>query len=256
MCRTVLSCGLVCIVLGCADSAGGPEARQDARVADLIKKLGSNDVQAKLAALVTLADLGAAAQDAVPALVQALQTKNEDVRLNAAIALGKIGKASVPAVVKLLDSGEADIRYYAVWTLGWVGPDAKNTAPRVIRALADKDESVRRKAAYALGRIAPDAKTAVGPLIQAFADSNGDVRALGKLGPAAVPVLVDALADKQVDVRRQAAQVLVPLRISDKMVVLALAHAAKDDDGAVRQQCLRGLQMLGAGAKPAAAMLV
>src|SRR5438132_2917680 len=40
------------------------------------------------------------------------------------------------------------------------------------------------------------------------------------------------------------------------MVVLALAHAAKDDDGAVRQQCLRGLQMLGAGAKPAAAMLV
>src|SRR5436190_24167362 len=113
MSRASLCGSLLSIVLGFASSLSAANAIQDAQVADLIKRLDSGDVPAKLAALTALADLGPTAHDAVSALVQALQTKNEDVRLNAAIALGKIGKASVPAVVKLLDSTEADIRYYA-----------------------------------------------------------------------------------------------------------------------------------------------
>jgi len=46
------------------------------------------------------------------------------------------------------------------------------------------------------------------------------------------------------------------LRISDKMVVLALAHAVGDSDQRVRQQSLQALQMLGAGAKAAAPKLI
>src|SRR5262249_48597808 len=57
-------------------------------------------------------------------------------------------------------------------------------------------------------------------------------------------------------VRRHSAQVLANLRVNDKMVVLALAHAAKDDDAQVRQNSLRALQILGTGAKLAAPTLV
>jgi HEAT repeat protein len=79
---------------------------------------------------------------------------------------------------------------------------------------------------------------------------------LGKIGADAVPVLVDALADKHVDVRQSAAGALTPLRISDKMVVLALAHAVHDPDPGVRKQCLFALQILGIGAKLAAPKLI
>jgi HEAT repeat protein len=82
------------------------------------------------------------------------------------------------------------------------------------------------------------------------------VQTLGKIGADAVPVLVDALADKNVDVRQNAAMALAPLRISDKMVVLALAHAVHDSDQKVRQQSLQALQLLGTGAKLAAPKLI
>src|SRR5260370_28447681 len=49
-----------------------------------------------------------------------------------------------------------------------------------------------------------------------------------------------------------AAQVLGPMRISDKMVVRGLAFALKDQDEQVRNNAYNGLQMLDVGAKPAA----
>ena len=55
--------------------------------------------------------------------------------------------------------------------------------------------------------------------------------------------------------RRQAAQVLGPLRVGDKMVVLGLAGALKDADLQVRQNALNALQMLGPAGKLAATAL-
>ena len=48
MSRAILGGYLLCVVLGFASGSGEPTAVQDAQVADLIKKLDSDDVQAKL----------------------------------------------------------------------------------------------------------------------------------------------------------------------------------------------------------------
>src|SRR5262245_44753966 len=88
---------------------GGPLRAQDTqtKIADLIQQLQGGNNAAKLAAAVALADYGAAAAPAVPALVSALQTKDENLRLNAAIALGKVGTQAVEPVAKVLQSDNA-----------------------------------------------------------------------------------------------------------------------------------------------------
>ena len=319
-------------------------------VPPLIKDLGNKkDPGARLQAIVGLADFGPHAAAAVPGLIDALQDKDEDLRLNAAIALGKIGKPAVEPLSKLLGSQDDDTRFYAVWALGWIGPEAGSTSPAIVRLLADKNDGVRRKAAYTLGRINADPAASIAALVKAFEDPQEDVRVaaaegvakfgaqalppliaalksdkdtirfkaahalaemgseakdavpalkelflakggnphaytqalakigkasipamaealkddrpevrsqavavLGQIGAEAVPVLVDALGAKHVEVRRQAAAVLAPLRVGDKMVVLAFAFGLKDEDEQVQMQCLAGLQVLGATAKLAA----
>lgn len=317
----------------------------DGQVQTLIRQLQNSDANKAVAAAAALADLGPKAADAAPALVKTLRVKNEDVRLNAALALGKIGVAAVKPLLPALEDKEADIRFYAVWAVGWVGPDAKEAGPKVVALLADKDDNVRRKAAYALGRINPEPTAAVDALIKALADKNLEVqkaagealskfgrdaapalilalsdkearirleviRSLGKLGPDAkaaipelksilseqstlsqeaaqtlgkigkdalpalsevlrqendkvhsavfqafrqigadaVPAAIDALGHPAAAVRRQAAQLLGELNISDKSVVVALAHTLQDDHYTVRIQCLSSLQRLGPAA--------
>ena len=61
-------------------------------------------------AVVALGKIGPEAKDAVPALTELLNDKNENVRSAAAIALGGIGpaaKSAVPALTKLLKDGES-----------------------------------------------------------------------------------------------------------------------------------------------------
>src|SRR5438094_9041509 len=90
-------------------------AQDKSQLAGLIDKLKNGNDAAKIAAAVALAEFGSDAEPAVPALVSALQAKSEDVRLNAAIALGKVGAAAVEPVAKLLTDGNNSERYYAIW---------------------------------------------------------------------------------------------------------------------------------------------
>ncbi len=71
----------------------------------------------------------------------------------------------------------------------------------------------------------------------------------------AVPVLIDGLGSKNVEVRRLAAQTLQPMRIGDKSVVVALAFALSDEDDQVRQSSISALAQLGVPAKMAAAKI-
>src|SRR5262249_44913136 len=125
---------------------------------------------------------------------------NEDLRLNAAIALGAVGKPAVGALEEQLADKNEDVRYYAVWALGLAGPEAKGAAGPVIRLLAAKNDSVRRKAAYGRGPIPPDAAGGAPVLIKGLADDNEDVRqaaaeAVAHLGKEVVPALVKVIKD-------------------------------------------------------------
>jgi len=103
----------------------------------------------------------------VPALVEALKYKNEDVRQLAAEALGKIGpeaKEAIPALIEALKDKNEQVRQYAAGALYSIGPEAKEAIPALIEAL--KDKVVRQYAADALGSIGPEAKEATGPLLE------------------------------------------------------------------------------------------
>lgn len=265
--------------------AGNLEAQTTTRsVQDLIADLDKGDKE-KLKALQELETLGAKAADAAMAVVGTLATKNEDVRLQAAMTAGKIGAAAVKPLSKALESRDADERFYAVWALAFVGPPAKSATKLVLAALKDESPGVRRKAAYALGRIDPSPGDVIGTLIGTLTDDNADVRqaggaALARIGKPAVAELILAIDTKNVAARHLAVQTLgqiggdaraaIPelkqllrednatanvaaqaLSAIGAAALPALQAAAGDEEEKVRWVALRGLQLMAATAVPA-----
>ena len=153
----------------------------------LIQALRDRSENVRFAAAEALGKLGD--PQAVPALIQALGDSDWYVRRAAAEALVKIGTPAVPALIRALGDSDSDVRAVAAWALVKIGTPA---VPALIKALGDWwSENVRRAAAEALGDLGDP--QAVPPLIQALGDDWDAVRfaaawALGKLGdPQAVP---------------------------------------------------------------------
>ena len=145
-------------------------------------------------------------EDEVPALIQALQNENKDVRVNAVVTLGQIESEDVvPVLIEALQDQDEWVRVNAAWTLGQRGKSASKAVPILIKALQDQDEWVRYHAAMALGEIGESASKAVPALINALQDQDKYVRryatgALGKIGKATVPVLIQTLKDERINV--------------------------------------------------------
>src|SRR5262245_46883820 len=98
MSRHVLLSALFCVVLLESLPAQGKRS-----VADLVADLKKSDKE-RFQALQELESLGDKAADAVPALIDLLDRKDEDVRLQATIVLGKIGRPAVEPLTKALTS--------------------------------------------------------------------------------------------------------------------------------------------------------
>ena len=109
---------------------------------------------------------------------------------------------AVSGLIEALQDKDEHIRITAMGTLGKIGPAAKEAVPTLIEALQDKNAQVRGASLEALGRIGPAAKDAVSAIINVLSkDDHLDNRetaakVLGQLGPAAkqaVPALKEAL---------------------------------------------------------------
>src|SRR5204862_189778 len=148
-----------------------------------------------------------------PDLRKLLDDSDMNTRYYAAGALAMIGesdKALVRMLGDALTGGQGDVQVFAAEALGKVGGPA---VPVLMPALDDTNPAVRQPAAaaHALGQIGPDAKGALRPLGKALADPSQHVRkmaaeALGKVGDDAVPLLTDALKEKDAGVRAAAAR--------------------------------------------------
>jgi HEAT repeat protein len=205
------------------------EARVRERVAHYTEQLKARDPRDREIAAQLLGEIGPPAEAAVPALVEALQEKDPDVRamaaearadirIRAAEALGRIGPAAAAAVPALgealvqdevVQGQEGSLQWEAAWALGQIGAPA---VPTLVEVLQDGRARQLRLAAMAVGQIGPAAARAVSALVWVLRREDWDVEgeeewrgrvhaaeALGQIGPAAasaVPALAEVVQDE------------------------------------------------------------
>ena len=170
----------------------------------LIASMKDSDPDVQSQAVDALNLIGPKAEEAVPALIDALKLHARKQRgasfivsSDAGSALASIGEPAVPALIETLKDEHVLVRFEAASALGTmyrrrmlgetrtrvIGPAAKQAVAALIDALKD-DSSVPKEylglvpqhAAKALGQIGPDATDAVPALIEATKDENEFVR--------------------------------------------------------------------------------
>ena len=108
-------------------------------------------------AALRLAERGAAAAPALPALRAALQDRDFVVRAAAVAAMGAIGPAALPVLVEALDALPSEDRWTAADAIGALGAAAQPVLPRLREILdappSDRDYLLRKAASAAIESI-------------------------------------------------------------------------------------------------------
>ena len=202
-----------------------------------------------------LGRIGPAAADAVPALADALKDQAADVRWSAAAAAwGGIGPAAVPVLADALKDQDADVRRSTTAALGEIGPAA-------VPALAIAHGRTRpctfgSPPPRRCGRSEPAGPCPSSPTRWRAPGRGCSVvrrQGVGKIGPAAVPVLADALKNPQAaDVRWSAAAAWWGIGPAAAATVPALADVLKEPpDAGVRRSAAEALRAIGPAAADA-----
>jgi hypothetical protein len=211
----------------------------------------SRDVWGWLHGVAPAADGGAVQNDGeLTALIGALDSANETLRLRAAYALGRVGAAAVePLVAQLRASATEHVSGRRPVDPRGINPTALPAAQALVaiggaaveglaELLTDRDRHVRRIAAEALGNLGPAAVRASAALARLGGDADWWVRrnameALGRVGGAEEVVgaaLVRGLSDGDVRVRLNAAVAAGKWLEPPRFARAALGRAARGDD--------------------------
>ena len=130
-------------------------------ISDWVAALKSSDSLERRLATHALAEIGSAAREAVPALIEALRDRESFVRVWAAAALARVqpeNPDAIPALVTETRDGISFVRSLAAWHLGRLGgpghPGIESVVPELRRLLDDDDPSVRAEALVAVENLA------------------------------------------------------------------------------------------------------
>ncbi|MBC8869645.1 MAG: HEAT repeat domain-containing protein [Planctomycetes bacterium] len=227
------------------------------------KALQNEDRQVRLSAVSAFGDVG---PEAVPVLEKTLEDEDFGVSVKAAETLGRMGKATkaIPLLERTLQTKTQSSRSAAVNALAMMGEEA---VPVLKKALQHEDQHVRFSAASGLGRMRYQSdiqqgrvqeptptldealKDAVPVLTEALHDKDRQVRqaaamALSYVGLEALPVIEEGLDDEDQQVRRAAARCLwgVLARSEDSLPVFE--KALQDEDREVRAEAAVALDTL------------
>jgi HEAT repeat protein len=238
-----------------------PATSWSADLNKLINQLKSKSANEQIQAADDLADLGAGAATAAPALTSLLASDNPLVRWHAARTLGALGpkaESAVPALQKALGDEDATVRAHAARALGEVGKAALPAVPALVGCVTDEDLRVRRAAIGALRDIRPGPDVVL-PLFSKLLSETDPalvtpaLHTLAELGGDAVPVLLEAL--DRPDGRYWACLVLGEIGEPAAPAVDKLTEVLQDKEPHVQLQAAMALAGIGPKAASAAGSL-
>lgn len=212
----------------------------------LIEDLNAQDVNVKAASVKALVEAG---EPAVEPLIKVLNSKDPEIRENAAITLGKIkDERAIDPLIKLLTDEEWEVESAVTSALVEIGEPAVEP---LVFILQDKNGDVflRMKVIAVLAGIKDE--RAIQPMIRVLKEEP-ELQAdlgyrLGLMGEPAVEPLIQLLDDDDPEVRVRAAEALG--RIGDGRAIGALTNALSDKDETVRVFAKMGLESIEAQKK-------
>jgi HEAT repeat protein len=244
-----------------AAALGELRPRSDEAIESLIHALGDEDAEVRQLAAAALEEIGPSARSAADRLAESLDDEESDVRKAAIRALKRTGAATavVPAITKVLDDKNEEVRIEALLALSSFGREASTAIPQVILRVHDRHDWVKTAAIEALAKIA-SADVAVPAIIELVRFPNHEVRRrvaedLAAIGPAAakaVPQLARQLTrDDDDEVRMAMADALGAIDRGSDAAIGALTQALSDDHAYVRTHAAMALGQIGPKARQA-----
>lgn len=178
------------------------------------------------------------------ALIAALKSPDEDVRMVAVESLAKYGDDAADALISVLGDPSARVRAADAEALGKIR--CGRAVPGLSGLLFDPDEEVRCAAASALGAIGDI--QAFAPLARLFSDDYESVRkaavsAVAALGGPALPYLLRLLSHENPKIRAGASSALGATGARAAAAPLAVLFA--DPDPEVRENAAHAVGALG-----------
>ena len=230
----------------------GPQAAP--AVPNLIKQLESTDFQLQVITCRALAAIGPAAKAACPGLLVQLDEGNLSVKGHAALALGSIGVQpglEIPEkLATALEHPHYVVRERTLEGIGRLGKNAKSILPVLEKYMEDKKFNAPVDVALAYFRIGGEAETSLKRLSEIASHYQNELEAIvaiGKMGPAAAPVipmLLEKLDSEDPDVAYEACFALAAIGDPQPKILEKLEQTSKSDD-----------DFLATGARQAAAKL-
>ncbi|MEO2030055.1 MAG: HEAT repeat domain-containing protein [Fuerstiella sp.] len=102
--------------------------------------------------------------DGVPVLMAAFE--NGQTARTAAQAFAKVGAVAAPALIDALQHANPEVRSTVIDALGHIGPAASEATPHLVQMLKDDDSTVRYRAVRALHEFEHQAQPAIPTLIE------------------------------------------------------------------------------------------
>lgn len=217
--------------------AMGPDAKS--AIPELVNQMAHPSQKVKNASAEALGRIGG---DGVTNLIAALQSDNKNHQALGALAFKQMRNGTpetVRAIIPLLKSQDSMVRSCACRALGNFGSVSKDAVFALREALKDEESKVRCEVLYAIREIGPDAKDAIPDLIAKLSDADMGVReqaaiGLQKFGADAVPLLVQATKDENIDIAMSSVQLLGTIKPVEESTIRAMAEAMENKDSGVR----------------------
>ena len=195
-------------------------------------------------------------QEQIAALIRKLSDRDPKVRGEAAGALGDMDAAAGSAVKPLLrhlKDSDPGVRFFVVWALAHIGQEPKLCVPALLKAMDDRDHDVYIQATMSLAAF-PEYAPRIIPRLLTGLRSNDESRRyccmvtqgdFGKQAQAAVPLVIAATTDVNLEIRLNAVYVLGQIGVYNSEVESALLACLKPEDWLVEDAAAVTLGKIG-----------